>query len=98
MKKFIFVLVLLPFFASAQEYNNTTEGVYQSQPEQQQVMTDSDVETMGRWHRVRCGGNSDYKCQGRYVYEACEKDNSHGINGSCRNYNNSGSEVLCRCF
>lgn len=96
MKKIIFALVLLPLFASAQDYNETQEGVYQSQPEQQQVLTDSDAEAMGRGRRVRCGEKSEYKCQGLYVYDTCERDNSHGIYGSCRSA--SFSEDVCRCF
>jgi|GEM_PF-5901097 hypothetical protein len=97
MKKIIFALLLLPLFSFAQDFNDdTVEGVYQSQPEQQQIFTDSDMETMGRGHKVRCGEKSDYKCQGKYVYETCERDASHGIYGSCRSA--SFSEDVCRCF
>ena len=102
MKKIIFALILLPFFASAapdyQESANTEAGVYQSQSELPQALPNSEVEMMGRGSKVRCGSRSDFKCQGKYVYETCERDASHGIYGSCRNVGSSGSDAICTCY
>ena len=102
MKKIILALILLPFFASAtpdyQESENTQDGVYQSQSELPQALPNSEVEMMGRGHRVRCGSRSDNKCVGKFVFDTCERDPSHGIYGSCRDIGRNGSEAICTCY
>jgi hypothetical protein len=89
MKKMIFVLILFPLFASAQEGMDFSDQLGINPPDvQEQVL---------RSRMARCGRHSDIKCFGLRVYDTCDRDQSHGIYGRCYNYGQRGPEVVCGC-
>lgn len=111
MKKMIFAAILFPLFASAQTtWNIEQDSNYSTEATVEQLTSDSemsvdlssetstDMEIAGRGHKTeRCGRYSDFKCSERRVFETCERDNSHGIYGSCRDIGKRGGEVICSC-
>lgn len=112
MKKMIFAVILFPLFASAQTSWNAEPNSSPSTDATtvEQLITDSemsadlntesnaDMEMTGRGRKnARCGRHSDFKCSQHRVFETCERDNSHGIYGSCRDIGERDGEVICSC-
>jgi hypothetical protein len=101
MKKLIFAVILFPLFAGAQTSWNAGEDSANSSEYSaesttvEQLTTDSNSADLSR--SPRCGRHSDFKCDQHRVFETCDRDNSHGIYGSCRDIGERDGEVICSC-
>jgi len=107
MKKMILAVILFPLFAGAQtswiaEQNSgySAEQLTTDSDMSAELSTESntDMEIAGHGHKkVRCGSHSDFKCADLRVFDTCDRDNSHGIYGSCRDIGQRDGEVICSC-
>jgi hypothetical protein len=87
MKRIIFAVILFPLFVGAQTSWNTEQN--------SSLMTESDDAEVSRG--ARCGSHSDFKCDQLRVFDTCDRDNSHGIYGHCRDIGQRDGEVICSC-
>ncbi len=108
MKKIFFAAILFPLFVNAQPTYNTDQDsgatITEDQTTDSEMSADvgvegnTDMEIAGhRRKTARCGRHSDFKCAQLRVFDTCERDNSHGIYGSCRDIGKRDSEVICSC-
>ena len=98
MKKMIFLAILFPLFAGAQTSWDTELDSDLYTGEQITTASEMSVDVAGRRHKTpRCGRHSDFKCSQHRVFETCERDNSHGIYGSCRDIGQRDGEIICSC-